>query len=277
MQPGMGRTVSRASADGGLRVTELHRPAIAAATLVANPGCYPTAALLALAPLAPLGLLDVVIDAKRARAAPARRRVSARTSAASTATWSPTGSAGTGTTPRSSPVSPCRRTRPVLIRATRGTLRRPRRPRSRSCLTSCRWRAASSRRSTCAPGGLPSRPGRLRAALRRGLRGRTFVRSPARRPSSRTWSARTAAASSPRSTAGPALILVVAIDNLIKGAAGQAVQNLNVMAGLPETRACHDGALSPSRRSSPRRGRCGPTPAAAGGFVTLPDRVRPAA
>jgi len=45
-------------------LTELHRPAIAAAALVANPGCYPTAALLGLAPLAPLGLLDVVIDAK---------------------------------------------------------------------------------------------------------------------------------------------------------------------------------------------------------------------
>ena len=45
-------------------LTELHRPAIAAAELVANPGCYPTAALIALAPLAPLGLLDVVVDAK---------------------------------------------------------------------------------------------------------------------------------------------------------------------------------------------------------------------
>jgi len=45
-------------------LTELHREEVAAATLVANPGCYPTAALLALAPLKPLGLLDVVIDAK---------------------------------------------------------------------------------------------------------------------------------------------------------------------------------------------------------------------
>jgi N-acetyl-gamma-glutamyl-phosphate reductase len=44
---------------------ELHRDAIAAADLVANPGCYPTAAILALAPLARAGLLgDVVIDAK---------------------------------------------------------------------------------------------------------------------------------------------------------------------------------------------------------------------
>lgn len=45
-------------------LTELHRDAVAAADLVANPGCYPTAALLALTPLKPLGLLDVVIDAK---------------------------------------------------------------------------------------------------------------------------------------------------------------------------------------------------------------------
>jgi N-acetyl-gamma-glutamyl-phosphate reductase len=47
-------------------LTELHRDAIAGATLVANPGCYPTASLLALAPLARAGLLaDVVIDAKQ--------------------------------------------------------------------------------------------------------------------------------------------------------------------------------------------------------------------
>jgi N-acetyl-gamma-glutamyl-phosphate reductase len=44
---------------------ELHRDEIREARLVANPGCYPTAAILALAPLARAGLLgDVVIDAK---------------------------------------------------------------------------------------------------------------------------------------------------------------------------------------------------------------------
>jgi N-acetyl-gamma-glutamyl-phosphate reductase len=44
---------------------ELHRDEIPGADLVANPGCYPTAAILALAPLARAGLLgDVVIDAK---------------------------------------------------------------------------------------------------------------------------------------------------------------------------------------------------------------------
>jgi N-acetyl-gamma-glutamyl-phosphate reductase len=46
-------------------LTELHREAIAGAGLVANPGCYPTASLLALAPLASENLIeDVVIDAK---------------------------------------------------------------------------------------------------------------------------------------------------------------------------------------------------------------------
>jgi N-acetyl-gamma-glutamyl-phosphate reductase len=46
-------------------LTELHRDSIADAGLVANPGCYPTASLLALAPLASEGLVqDVVIDAK---------------------------------------------------------------------------------------------------------------------------------------------------------------------------------------------------------------------
>jgi N-acetyl-gamma-glutamyl-phosphate reductase len=44
---------------------EHYREQIARADLVANPGCYPTAALLALAPLARAGLIeDVVIDAK---------------------------------------------------------------------------------------------------------------------------------------------------------------------------------------------------------------------
>jgi len=42
---------------------ELYREQIREAPLVANPGCYPTAAILALAPLAPY-LDDVVIDAK---------------------------------------------------------------------------------------------------------------------------------------------------------------------------------------------------------------------
>jgi N-acetyl-gamma-glutamyl-phosphate reductase len=47
-------------------LSELHRERIAGAGIVANPGCYPTASLLALAPLARAGLIaDAVIDAKQ--------------------------------------------------------------------------------------------------------------------------------------------------------------------------------------------------------------------
>src|SRR5207248_1363019 len=47
-------------------LTELHREQIAGAAIVANPGCYPTAAVLGLAPLARAGLIsDVVVDAKQ--------------------------------------------------------------------------------------------------------------------------------------------------------------------------------------------------------------------
>jgi len=49
-------------------LTELERPAVASARMVANPGCYPTSALLALRPLLEAGLVakdaDIVIDAK---------------------------------------------------------------------------------------------------------------------------------------------------------------------------------------------------------------------
>jgi N-acetyl-gamma-glutamyl-phosphate reductase len=47
-------------------LTELYRDELRSAKLVASPGCYPTASVLALAPLAERGLLaDVVIDAKQ--------------------------------------------------------------------------------------------------------------------------------------------------------------------------------------------------------------------
>jgi N-acetyl-gamma-glutamyl-phosphate reductase len=46
-------------------LTELNRERVRTADLVANPGCYPTATILALAPLAAAGLIDdVVVDAK---------------------------------------------------------------------------------------------------------------------------------------------------------------------------------------------------------------------
>ncbi len=56
------RAVRRGASTG---CPSCYRDEIAGADLVANPGCYPTATLLALAPLARAGLIaDVVIDAK---------------------------------------------------------------------------------------------------------------------------------------------------------------------------------------------------------------------
>jgi N-acetyl-gamma-glutamyl-phosphate reductase len=58
----------RVPADVAYGLTEHERAAVRSARLVANPGCYPTAALLALKPLASAGLLvagaDVIVDAK---------------------------------------------------------------------------------------------------------------------------------------------------------------------------------------------------------------------
>jgi N-acetyl-gamma-glutamyl-phosphate reductase len=51
--------------EGVYGLPELYREQIRGADLVANPGCYPTAALIGLAPLARAGLIgDLVIDAK---------------------------------------------------------------------------------------------------------------------------------------------------------------------------------------------------------------------
>lgn len=63
--PTVAATLQRAAVYGS---PELHRDAIRAAALVANPGCYATSVLLALAPLLPAGLIDlehgIVADAK---------------------------------------------------------------------------------------------------------------------------------------------------------------------------------------------------------------------
>ena len=41
------------------------------------------------------------------------------------------------------------------------------------------------------------------------------------------------------------VIVMAVIDNLVKGAAGQAIQNLNLMLGLPETAGLEGTALYP--------------------------------
>ncbi|HEV8516044.1 MAG TPA: N-acetyl-gamma-glutamyl-phosphate reductase [Candidatus Limnocylindrales bacterium] len=60
-----GGTGGSANGSAVYGLPELHRDELRRARLVASPGCYPTAALLALAPLARAGLIgDLVVDAK---------------------------------------------------------------------------------------------------------------------------------------------------------------------------------------------------------------------
>jgi N-acetyl-gamma-glutamyl-phosphate reductase len=57
----------RASDEAVYSVPELHRQQVPGATLIANPGCYPTASLLAIRPLIDAGLVGsgpILIDAK---------------------------------------------------------------------------------------------------------------------------------------------------------------------------------------------------------------------
>ena len=126
--------------------------------------------------------------------------------------------------------------------------RRGRACRSPSCRTCCRRRAASRRPSTLRP------RGRLSAARRaRGAR-----RPPTRTSAScgccprarrRAWppcGAATSATWPPsRTSATDALILLSAIDNLVKGASGQAVQCANLMSGFPEETGLLDASMVP--------------------------------
>ncbi|HWQ20708.1 MAG TPA: N-acetyl-gamma-glutamyl-phosphate reductase [Methanotrichaceae archaeon] len=58
-------TKHKAPREAVFGLTELHRPEVAKARLIGNPGCYPTGATLAVAPLAAAGLVDrVIIDSK---------------------------------------------------------------------------------------------------------------------------------------------------------------------------------------------------------------------
>jgi len=48
-----------------------------------------------------------------------------------------------------------------------------------------------------------------------------------------------------RPQGGDVVVVMAAIDNLVKGASGQAVQNMNIMFGLDESSGLHSAALIP--------------------------------
>ncbi len=207
-------------------LTELHRAAVAGARLVANPGCYPTAALLGLAPLAPLGLIDVVVDAK-------------------------SGVSGAGKQP-SARSHFCSIDADLLAYGLSGHRHYPEIAGGLAALAAAAASAAGSAPSvTFVPHLMP---------VSRGIVATMYARCE-RLPSSAALAELYEAAYAGEEFATVAdappelkdvvgtngcrifatvdaragrVIVVAAIDNLMKGAAGQAVQNLNVMCGFPE-------------------------------------------
>ncbi len=213
---------------------ELHRARIRRARVVGNPGCYPTAALLAVAPLLSAGLArpdGIVIDAKSGVSG-AGRGGGARTHFSevneNVFAYGTPGHRHTAEleqelraiTPEASITFT-----PHLIPMTRGILAtaylRPARSVSRA---------------------------EAEAVLREAYAGEPFVRVldgetlPQTKATLGSNFADVAVRVDPRSGM---IVAFAAIDNLVKGAAGQAVQNMNLMCGLPEELGLRHPAIFP--------------------------------
>jgi N-acetyl-gamma-glutamyl-phosphate reductase len=225
-------------------LTELHRAEVAGADLVANPGCYPTAALLAVAPLKQLGLSDVIIDAKSGVSG-AGKAPKANTHFCSVDSdlvaygvqshrhypeiaaglASVTAKDGYGSAP-SSPgapagggASPSLTFVPHLVPLQRGI--------SETIYV----------KTATLP--LPS-AGELKALYEDFYAGETFVEVCDAPPQLKDVAGTNYCRIFPHLDARAGRIVVISvIDNLMKGASGQAVQNMNVMLGLPE----HEGLV----------------------------------
>jgi N-acetyl-gamma-glutamyl-phosphate reductase len=206
-------------------LTELHRDEIAGAAIVANPGCYPTASLLALAPLARAGLLaDVVIDAKQGTSG-AGRGAAIDTTHLSLA--------GENILPYK--VAEHRHTPEIEEQL---SLLDPAHPDLAVQFQASLVSLDQGEMASCYV--TPSRPvdgDELAALLDAAYAHEPFVELTERPPGVRevreTNFCRIFAASDPHTGK---LLLFSAIDNLWKGTSSQAVQNLNLMFGLPEER-----------------------------------------
>jgi N-acetyl-gamma-glutamyl-phosphate reductase len=215
------------------------RDAIRAAATVAAPGCYATASILALAPLLAAGLADpadIVIVAASGTSGAGR---SARPDLLATEVMGSMSAYQVGGTHRHTPeieqnldtergrvpASP-----PVRVSFT-PTLA----PMPRGILATCTARSSAS-------------PADLRAALTAAYDHEPFVhvlpegRWPA---TGATLGSNAAHLQVAADTHAGRAVVVCALDNLVKGAAGQAIQNANLMLGLPETAGLTTHGVSP--------------------------------
>jgi N-acetyl-gamma-glutamyl-phosphate reductase len=194
---------------------ERYRDAIRAARVVANPGCYPEAGLLALLPLAG-AIEEVVIDAKSGVSGAGRTPTDAVHYSRATDNVSPYKVYAHRHAPEiEQELGQAVTFTPHLV------------PVDRGLLATCYARLRD---------GGAAHPDDLRDLYADYYADHPFVEvveePPGMRAVQRTNYAQVCPVADPR---GGRLTAFGAIDNLGKGAAGQAVQNLNLMAGLAET------------------------------------------
>ena len=200
---------------------ELYRSDIATATKVANPGCYPTAALLCIAPFARAGLIEgpVIIDALSGTSG-AGRKPEERLIHASLH-----GSAGAYGTVDHRHVGEIERylTAAGLEAVVSFTPHLV--PMSRGVLVTARGKLRASTDDETALG-----------VLKDEYDDEPFVSVTKDWPATKGVAGTNRAVVSARVDArANMLVCSAAIDNLGKGAAGQAIQNVNLMFGLDET------------------------------------------
>jgi N-acetyl-gamma-glutamyl-phosphate reductase len=208
-------------------LTEVNREAVRGARLVANPGCYPTSALLALVPAVREGLISegIVVDAKSGISGAGRGGLGASVIdhfCEADENVVPYRLEGHGHLPEIVQELAAQREgfRP------RVTFVPHRVPMVRGILSTC----YADLTDTSLTGE------EVRQIYREFYEGEPFVKVPATVPQTKETTGTNLCLVYPtvdRRTGR--LIVVSAIDNLVKGAAGQAVQNMNVMCGFPET------------------------------------------
>ena len=220
-------------------LVELNRPAIAAARLVANPGCYPTGALLALAPAVREGLIapDIVIDSKSGVSG-AGRALSINTHF-SEANENTSAYALDGHRHLPEIVQELARLNPELSFSV--TFVPHLVPMSRGILTSCYARLVEGKISGSEKG-----KAQIAELYREFYRGEPFIRVVATAPQTKQcWGTNLCLIYPTIDVRTGKVIVISAIDNLVKGGAGQAIQNMNLMLGFAEGSALEGIAIYP--------------------------------
>ena len=216
-------------------ITEFVRRQLPDADLVANPGCYPTAAQLPLVPLLEKGLIlpyDIIIDSKSGVSGAGRAEKEANLFCEVTEGMKPYGVANHRHAPEIEQGLSNASGEPVTVTFTPHLI-----PMSRGILSTKYVRLSDG--VTAAD---------LRQALVERYDGERFVQVMPEGQVSSTHAVRgtnRCIMSVFQDRAPGRAIVISAIDNLVKGASGQAVQNMNVMFGLKEDEGLQQEALFP--------------------------------